>query len=450
MHLTCTVVKVVMVVGMLMVMTPNSDALSGKTPPGPGLLGSFTQLKRVVSDFFRSRSAAEMISEKEGGLYQLNLGLSKICFINSRGFRDEAFLEKYHLFSDRGVESNKKQLPEELMQWRGTIRDNGAASEEARAFVNSTLKETSYLRTTVETQIEEAIAFFDDELTGAIPSDLVVPKMIFREHVLDVMTRIAFDTAGHRNTISGQWQFQKFFEDVDALSNSVLFQPGFISTVLPNTKVDDYETNLVGVAKYLKERAEEAIYTNRETSLVQRYSDFFLKRESSIAQPEDGWRLMYDFFTAGVNTVPEVITWDIYYLASDLDLQDKIRQEMKNFGTDVTYDDRTSLPRTMSFLTEVHRLRPVATLGIPHAASADGTIGGYAIDKETLIIPNHWAMHNDPADWQSDPQVFDATRFLKLNGNDLTFDSDKARIVTPFSVGPRSCPGQEVAAGPSF
>lgn len=113
----------------------------------------------------------------------------------------------------------------------------------------------------------------------------------------------------------------------------------------------------------------------------------------------------------------------------------QIRQEMKNFGTDVTYDDRTSLPRTMSFLTEVHRLRPVATLGIPHAASADGTIGGYAIEKETLIIPNHWAMHNDPADWQSDPQVFDATRFLKLIGNDLTFDSDKARIVTPFSVG---------------
>lgn len=81
-------------------------------------------------------------------------------------------------------------------------------------------------------------------MTETIPSDLVVPKMIFRELVLDVMTRIAFDTAGHRNTISGQWQFQKFYEDVDALSNSVLFQPGFISTVLPNTKVDDYEKNV--------------------------------------------------------------------------------------------------------------------------------------------------------------------------------------------------------------
>lgn len=81
------------------------------------------------------------------------------------------------------------------------------------------------------------------------------------------------------------------------------------------------------MAKYLKERATEAIKTNRETSLVQRYSDFFLKRESSIAQPEDGWRLMYDFFTAGVNTVPEVITWDIYYLASDLDLQDKVKSQ---------------------------------------------------------------------------------------------------------------------------
>ncbi|KAK2844439.1 hypothetical protein Q5P01_011098 [Channa striata] len=76
-------------------------------------------------------------------------------------------------------------------------------------------------------------------------------------------------------------------------------------------------------------------------------------------------------------------------------------------------------------------------LEVPHRAIRDSSIAGYFIPKNTVIIPNLFGAHHDPAVW-SDPYSFKPERFLGGGGG-------SARALIPFSAGARHCLGDSVA-----
>ena len=54
---------------------------------------------------------------------------------------------------------------------------------------------------------------------------------------------------------------------------------------------------------------------------------------------------------------------------------------------------------------------------------------GYTIPKGTVIIPNLWAVHRDPAIWEK-PDDFDPNRFLDDQGQVI-----KKETFIPFGLG---------------
>jgi len=80
-------------------------------------------------------------------------------------------------------------------------------------------------------------------------------------------------------------------------------------------------------------------------------------------------------------------------------------------------------------LKEVLRLANIGPTTIPHRATIDTTLMGYAIKKNYTLLPMLMSIHMDPEHW-GDPEVFRPERFIDENGE---FINDP--WVIPFGVG---------------
>lgn len=71
----------------------------------------------------------------------------------------------------------------------------------------------------------------------------------------------------------------------------------------------------------------------------------------------------------------------------------------------------------------------VVPLAVPHATSTSAVINGYEIPNNSMVIPNIWAVHNDPDLW-GDPLNFRPERFLDGSGK-----VQKPEFYIPFFTG---------------
>ena len=63
-------------------------------------------------------------------------------------------------------------------------------------------------------------------------------------------------------------------------------------------------------------------------------------------------------------------------------------------------------------------------------ATEDSSICGHFIPKDTHVLANLWAVHNDPKIWDK-PEEFNPNRFLSNDGKEII----KTEALIPFSIG---------------
>ncbi|XP_038061785.1 cytochrome P450 2U1-like [Patiria miniata] len=153
---------------------------------------------------------------------------------------------------------------------------------------------------------------------------------------------------------------------------------------------------------------------------------------------------VFDIFGAGTETTIVTLHWAVGLLAENPDIQEKVAKEIDDvLGHDTlpSLDDRGSMPYTEATVLEIFRQGSVAPLGVPHSTMSDTTLAGYNIPKDTTVMINHLAIHNDPTQW-SEPEKFKPERFLDDNGQLL---KKLPESFLPFSTGRRVCLGEDFA-----
>ncbi|KAI4485632.1 hypothetical protein M0802_012661 [Mischocyttarus mexicanus] len=152
----------------------------------------------------------------------------------------------------------------------------------------------------------------------------------------------------------------------------------------------------------------------------------------------------YVFFGAGYETSSLTISHALYELAQHHDIQDKLREEIreefeKNGGT-VIFESINTMKYLHAVYQETLRKYPTGMI-----IYRECTAPCYTFEKTKLTIPKNQkilipviAMHHNP-DIYPNPDIFDPERFLIENNliNETTY--------LPFGKGPRNCIGARLA-----
>lgn len=126
------------------------------------------------------------------------------------------------------------------------------------------------------------------------------------------------------------------------------------------------------------------------------------------------------------------------------DIQKRLQEEVdKVVGRSClpSLNDQPHLPYVMAFLYEMLRFSSFVPVTIPHSTTADTSINGYPIPKDTVVFINQWSLNHDPKKWDQ-PKIFNPLRFLDEDGE---LNKDWTNNVLIFSMGKRRCIGEELS-----
>ncbi|KAF8308942.1 cytochrome P450, partial [Clavulina sp. PMI_390] len=143
---------------------------------------------------------------------------------------------------------------------------------------------------------------------------------------------------------------------------------------------------------------------------------------------------------AGADTTTYFVQFFIYCMIQFPEVQRKAQEEIDRVvGGDrlPSFDDYKELPYLEAVIKELLRWRPTAPISIPHILVQDDEYQGCIIPKDSIIVPNIWAMAMDTKIYDR-PEEFDPDRFMVPNP-----PMDPRLFV--LGVGRRICPGMHYA-----
>ncbi|XP_055612264.1 probable cytochrome P450 28d1 [Uranotaenia lowii] len=155
------------------------------------------------------------------------------------------------------------------------------------------------------------------------------------------------------------------------------------------------------------------------------------------------------FFTDGTETSSLAMTFVLYELAKNQDVQNRLREELEsavNSGEGPQYEVLLELSYLEQIVCETLRLWPPAPF-ISKMCTEPTELNisdnrSLKIDKEVGIIIPIWCLHHDP-EYYENPEAFNPDRFDPAQGGTKRFREKGCFI--PFGDGPRQCLGMRFA-----
>ncbi|GMR51850.1 hypothetical protein PMAYCL1PPCAC_22045, partial [Pristionchus mayeri] len=180
------------------------------------------------------------------------------------------------------------------------------------------------------------------------------------------------------------------------------------------------------------------------------YTEAFLaekKRREEAGIPEGNFHFMQllcsaaTLWGAGFDTSVSVIRMAVLELVNNPEAQTRIQKEIDDVigARRISFEDLKLMPYTHAFLQEVYRLGNALPLNFMRKTSQAVEIDGHIIPAGTTILPQFSMVHTDPSEFER-PDFFCPERHLNDEGQFV-----KDPRITPFSMGKRSCLGEQLA-----
>lgn len=145
---------------------------------------------------------------------------------------------------------------------------------------------------------------------------------------------------------------------------------------------------------------------------------------------------LFNFLLAGFETTATAISWLLYNIAAQPNLQVLLKDELKVTAT--ANDDVLKQPSLLQLAIKESLRLYAPVWSTARVAVNDDTIGGKFIKAKSIVVVNSYALHRHKAYWPSGDK-FDITNFEKDNFKGKTF------AYIPYSQGKRICLGMALA-----
>ncbi|EHA98417.1 Cytochrome P450 3A13 [Heterocephalus glaber] len=236
------------------------------------------------------------------------------------------------------------------------------------------------------------------------------------------------------------------FQFFDPLFLLILFFP-FLTPVLEALNISVFPRDVINFFKISIEGIKESRLKEKQKHRV----DFLqLMMNSQKSKGTVSHKALSDlelvaqsiiFIFAGYETTSSALSFIMYELATHLDVQKKLQQEIDTVlsnKTPATYDALVQMEYLDMVVNETLRLYPIAGR-LERACKKDVEINRVVIPKGSVVLIPTYALHRDPKYWK-EPEEFHPERFSKKNKDNIN-----PYIYMPFGAGPRNCIGMRFA-----
>lgn len=224
-----------------------------------------------------------------------------------------------------------------------------------------------------------------------------------------------------------------------------LFLPGWFVSNLPVKRNGEIEA----AAAVIRSTCRQLIRSKKEKLEKRELTDvdiLSVALESGGFSEENLVDQLMTFLAAGHETTATAMTWAVYMLCLNPDVQTRLRAEVRgnlpslDSTESVTSQQIDNMPYLQAVCSEVLRYYPPVPLTL-RDAGVDTQIMGHIIPKGTRVLLIPWAVNKSEELWGADARKFNPDRWL----NNPNGGANSNYSLLTFLHGPRSCIGQRFA-----
>ncbi|XP_042557826.1 cytochrome P450 2U1 [Dipodomys spectabilis] len=382
-----------------------------------------------------------------GNIFSFFIGHYPVVVLNDFHSVRQALVQQAEVFSDRP----RVPLISLVTKEKGLVFAHyGPVWKQQRKFSHSTLRHFGLGKLSLEPKIIEEFKYIKEEMQK-YGKDPFNPFPIINSAVSNVICSLCF---GQRFDYTNG-EFKKMLSFMSRGLEICLNKQLLLVNICPwlyylpfglFKEVRQIEKDITSFLKKIIKDHRESL----DNETPQDFIDMYLlqveeekKNNSNSSFNEDYlFYIISDLFFAGTDTTTNSLLWCLLYMSLNPDVQEKVHEEIERvIGSDraPSLTDKTHMPYTEATIMEVQRLTVVVPLAIPHMTSEKTVLQGYTIPKGTMVLPNLWSIHRDPAIWEK-PDDFYPNRFLDDQGQLI-----KKETFIPFGIGKRVCMGEQLA-----
>ncbi|XP_066520976.1 sterol 26-hydroxylase, mitochondrial [Hoplias malabaricus] len=229
------------------------------------------------------------------------------------------------------------------------------------------------------------------------------------------------------------------------LSETVLFFPRWTRKIFPFwTQFVQAWDDLFDVARHLIDKKVQQMdeQVQRGEKVEGMYLTYLLA--SNKLSLSEVYITITELLLGGVDTTSNTLSWTLYHLARDQEIQKRLYQEVVSVCPDKqlpTIEHLSRMPYLKAVIKETLRLYPVVSGNGRLTVDTEVVVDNYWFPKNTQFHLCHYAASHDENEFP-DPERFMPERWLR---GMPSYSQHHPYSSIPFGVGVRACVGKRVA-----